>query len=105
MAGNQESRGAQEPKRRRKMLALKLLLTVAGVLMLAAAVAIPLYSLWLRIRLARIKAAGAAAGCLPAAADRGQHCRSAQWNGRRARLADSRHSARNALSGHALHYP
>jgi len=34
------------------MLALKLLLTVAGVLMLAAAVTIPLYGLWLRIQFA-----------------------------------------------------
>ena len=32
------------------MIALKLLLTVAGVLLLAAALAIPLYGLWLRIR-------------------------------------------------------
>jgi regulator of protease activity HflC (stomatin/prohibitin superfamily) len=40
------------------MNALKLLLTVAGVLLLAAAVAIPLYSLWLRIQIARRKAKG-----------------------------------------------
>ncbi|MGA3370661.1 MAG: SPFH domain-containing protein [Terracidiphilus sp.] len=40
------------------MNALKLLLTVAGVLMLAAAVAIPLYSLWLRAKTARRKAKG-----------------------------------------------
>jgi hypothetical protein len=40
------------------MLALKLLLTVAGVLLLAAALGIPLYGLWLRIRIARRKAAG-----------------------------------------------
>ena len=33
------------------MIALKLLLTVAGVLLLAAALAIPLYGLWLRIRM------------------------------------------------------
>ena len=38
------------------MLALKLLLTVAGALLLAAAVAIPLYGLWLRLQLARKKA-------------------------------------------------
>ncbi|MGA2351662.1 MAG: SPFH domain-containing protein [Terracidiphilus sp.] len=40
------------------MIALKLLLTIAGVLLLAAAVAIPLYGLWLRIRVARSKARG-----------------------------------------------
>jgi regulator of protease activity HflC (stomatin/prohibitin superfamily) len=40
------------------MLALKLLLTVAGVLLLAAALGIPLYGLWLRIRIARRKVAG-----------------------------------------------
>jgi regulator of protease activity HflC (stomatin/prohibitin superfamily) len=40
------------------MIALKMLLMVAGVLLLAAAMAIPLYSLWLRIRIARRKAAG-----------------------------------------------
>jgi regulator of protease activity HflC (stomatin/prohibitin superfamily) len=38
------------------MIALKLLLTVAGVLLLAAAMAIPLYGLWLRIQTARRKA-------------------------------------------------
>ena len=32
------------------MIALKMLLTVAGVLLLAAAVGIPLYGLWIRIR-------------------------------------------------------
>jgi len=32
------------------MIALKLLLTIAGVLLLAAAVAIPLYGVWMRIR-------------------------------------------------------
>ena len=37
------------------MLALKMLLTVAGVLMLAAALTIPLYGLWLRIQYARRK--------------------------------------------------
>jgi regulator of protease activity HflC (stomatin/prohibitin superfamily) len=37
------------------MIALKLLLTVAGVVLLAAALAIPLYSLWLRFRNARRK--------------------------------------------------
>jgi regulator of protease activity HflC (stomatin/prohibitin superfamily) len=37
------------------MIALKLLLTVAGVVLLAAALAIPLYSLWLRFRDARRK--------------------------------------------------
>jgi len=40
------------------MIALKMLLTVAGVLLLAFALGIPLYSLWLRIRIARRKAAG-----------------------------------------------
>jgi regulator of protease activity HflC (stomatin/prohibitin superfamily) len=40
------------------MLALKLLFTVAGVLLLAAAFGIPLYALALRIRSARRKAAG-----------------------------------------------
>ena len=40
------------------MIALKLLLTVAGVLLLAAALAIPLYGLWLRIRTAQRKARG-----------------------------------------------
>jgi regulator of protease activity HflC (stomatin/prohibitin superfamily) len=65
------------------MNALKLLLTVAGVLMLASAVAIPLYSLWLRVQTAWRKSKGevttdepegvawrgaaalALAGCLP----------------------------------------
>jgi regulator of protease activity HflC (stomatin/prohibitin superfamily) len=40
------------------MIALKVLLTVAGALLLAAALAISLYSLWLRIRMMRRKAAG-----------------------------------------------
>jgi regulator of protease activity HflC (stomatin/prohibitin superfamily) len=40
------------------MIALKLLLTVAGVLLLAAAVAISLYGIWLRIRIMRRKARG-----------------------------------------------
>jgi regulator of protease activity HflC (stomatin/prohibitin superfamily) len=40
------------------VLALKLLFTVAGVLLLAAACALPLYSLVTRIRLARRRAAG-----------------------------------------------
>jgi len=40
------------------MIALKLLLTVAGVLLLAAALAIPLHAFWLRIRIMRRKAAG-----------------------------------------------
>jgi regulator of protease activity HflC (stomatin/prohibitin superfamily) len=40
------------------MIALKLLLTVAGALLLAAAFAIPLYGIWLRIRIARRKTAG-----------------------------------------------
>ncbi len=40
------------------MIALKMLLTVAGVLLLAAALGIPLYGLWIRIRTARRKAGG-----------------------------------------------
>ena len=40
------------------MLALKALLIVAGVLFLAAAVGIPLYGLWIRLRFARRQAAG-----------------------------------------------
>jgi len=40
------------------MIALKLLLTVAGVLLLAAALAIPLYGLWLRMRMARRRTKG-----------------------------------------------
>jgi regulator of protease activity HflC (stomatin/prohibitin superfamily) len=40
------------------MIALKVLLTVARALLLAAALAISLYSLWLRIRMMRRKAAG-----------------------------------------------
>ena len=38
------------------MIALKMLLTVAGVLLMAAAFAVPLYGLWLRIAAARRKA-------------------------------------------------
>src|ERR1700721_2061997 len=40
------------------MIAVKLLFTIAGVLLLAAALAIPLYSFWLRMHLMRRKAAG-----------------------------------------------
>ncbi len=40
------------------MIALKLLLTVAGVLLLTAALGTPLYGLWIRLKLARRKAAG-----------------------------------------------
>ena len=47
------------------MIALKVLLTVAGVLLLAAALGIPLYTLALRIRHARRKAAGEAAMVAP----------------------------------------
>ncbi len=65
------------------MNALKLLLTIAGVLMLASAAGIPLYSLWLRVQMAWRKSKGdvtsdepeemawrgamalALAGCLP----------------------------------------
>ena len=42
------------------MIALKLLFTVAGVLLLASALAIPLYGLYLRLMLKRRKAAGEA---------------------------------------------
>ena len=38
------------------MLALKLLLTIAGALLLLGAVAIPLVGLWRRVQLARKKA-------------------------------------------------
>jgi regulator of protease activity HflC (stomatin/prohibitin superfamily) len=44
------------------MLALKLLLTIAGVLLLAAAAGIPLYGLWRRIQFAQKKARGAEPG-------------------------------------------
>ena len=40
------------------MLALKMLLMIAGVLLVAAAVVIPLYGLWMRIQIARKKAQG-----------------------------------------------
>ena len=40
------------------MLALKMLLTIAGVLLLAAALGIPMYRIWIRIRTVRRKAAG-----------------------------------------------
>jgi regulator of protease activity HflC (stomatin/prohibitin superfamily) len=40
------------------MIALKVLLTVAGVLLMAAALTIPLYGLWLRIRYAQKKTSG-----------------------------------------------
>ena len=40
------------------MLALKMLLTIAGVLLLAAALGIPMYGIWIRFRTARRKAAG-----------------------------------------------
>jgi regulator of protease activity HflC (stomatin/prohibitin superfamily) len=40
------------------MIALKMLLTIAGVVMIAAALTIPLYALWLRIRYAQKKLAG-----------------------------------------------
>ena len=41
------------------MIALKMLLTVAGVLLMATAFAVPLYGLWLRIAAARSKASAA----------------------------------------------
>ena len=40
------------------MIALKMLLTIAGVLLLAAAVAIPLYGVWMRIRYVMKKRSG-----------------------------------------------
>ena len=40
------------------MIALKLLMNVAGALLLACAMGFPLYGLWLRIQVARKKAAG-----------------------------------------------
>jgi regulator of protease activity HflC (stomatin/prohibitin superfamily) len=40
------------------MIALKMLLTVAGVLLLAAALGIPMYGIWIRFRTARRKATG-----------------------------------------------
>ena len=40
------------------MLALKMLFSVAGALLLAAALAIPLYGVWLRLKIARRKAKG-----------------------------------------------
>ena len=40
------------------MIALKVVLMVAGVLLLASAIEIPLYDLWIRIRNARRKAGG-----------------------------------------------
>jgi regulator of protease activity HflC (stomatin/prohibitin superfamily) len=43
------------------MLALKLLLNIAGALLLACAAGIPLYGLWLRIKIARKKAGGESA--------------------------------------------
>ncbi len=57
-AGKRE--GAQSHEGGREMIALKVLLIVAGVLLLATAVALPLYGLWLRIRYTRSKAAGVA---------------------------------------------
>ncbi len=42
------------------MIALKLLLTVAGALLLAAALGIPIYGLWIRVQLKRRQAAGEA---------------------------------------------
>src|ERR1035438_4045522 len=57
LGANQGS--THQAKRRREMIALKMLLTVAGVLLLAAALGIPLYQLVLRILSARRKAAEA----------------------------------------------
>ncbi len=92
------------------MLALKMLLMVAGALLLAAAVAIPLYGLWLRMQAARKKPVEterrtrtsaepkeiqlaplgrARDRRLPAAAGGGQHCGGAQRHGRRAHQPDS----------------
>ena len=40
------------------MIALKILMTIAGISMMAAAVAFPLYGLWLRFRFRQRKAVG-----------------------------------------------
>ncbi len=106
------------------MIALKMLLTVAGVLLLAVAVAIPLYGLWLRIRYALKKKAGgdglllesgaaepepepiawrgpvalALVACLPLLIAT-QHRGGAERDGRRAHQPDRRHAAGDALSG------
>ena len=115
-------------RRRREMIALKMLLMIAGVLMMAAAVAIPLYGLWMRIQYAMKKksvrmdcfwsracrtgtwsdcvarAGGAGAGGVPAAADGGEHGGGAERDGRRAHQPDRRNGAGNAVSGGALCY-
>jgi len=57
---NPETARSATTKKEKEMLALKLLLTVAGVLLLATALGIPLYGLYLRIRYARRKAAAEA---------------------------------------------
>ena len=51
------------------MIALKVLLMVAGVLLLASAIEIPLYELWIRIRNARRKAGGDETVVQPTAAE------------------------------------
>ena len=102
------------------MLALKLLLTVAGALLLAAALAIPLFnssiasaapakptvegpaSLPSNSRNPLARSARTDPGRLPAAADRRQHRRCAQRHGRRPHQPDQRHASRHALPG--LHF-
>ena len=51
------------------MIALKVVLMVAGVLLLASAIEIPLYQLWIRIRNTRRKAGGDEMTGQPAAAE------------------------------------
>src|SRR5258708_27959215 len=71
MAGSRKTRGAQRrivatvrteraqaQGGRREMIAMKMLLTIAGMLLLAAALTMPLYGIWLRIRNVLKKRAG-----------------------------------------------
>jgi len=51
-------RGSPTNKKETENARIEALLMVAGVLLLAAAVGIPLYGLWIRLRFARRKAAG-----------------------------------------------
>src|ERR1700757_1586666 len=43
---------------RREMIALKIMLMIAGVSLMAAALVFPLYGLWMRIRYAQMKKSG-----------------------------------------------
>ena len=103
------------------MIALKVLLTVAGVLLMAAALTIPLYGLWLRIRYAQKKTSGdetvvepsrdcvawsggAGAGGMPAAAGGDEHGGGAERHGRREGKPDWGNDSGNAVSGIALRY-